>query len=814
MSLWNNQTPPVLYPDAVATPAGWADPKTGELLVTVTGLSTFKNEGAGTQLVNARIIGAKVQGAEPVVLKKTFAAGDVMVVEAMFLEPVVKTGGTPTMTITINGNARTFTNYIDSADFVAQTKGKITSVTIGGGGSGYVQGDTLTFTGGGGAGAKAIVSSVSGGAITGIEITDPGYNYTSAPTVGGGSGSSATLTAVVGKLANGPGTNRWLFGYTVASAETATAAQIVFPAGVTGVFDASDDALGASAAATAVVSTGVTSVTVTAGGSGYTSAPDVVFTGGTPTVAATAVANLDKGLGAVTVTAGGSNYTTAPTVTITPNPGSSASATAVLATSGGIKSVTVGGSGTGYTNGDALIFTPTSGGSGAAGTINVSGGNITSVTMTAAGSGYITAPTVTTTTPGGSGNTLTAVIGKAVASVTTSVAGSGFTSAPTIGFTGGGGSGATATAATTTLTDVLSVTITNPGSGYGGTPTVSFQNGGGTSATATATTSGVISAVNVTNGGSNYWSVPTVGFSTGSAAATAVVSHGVVTGVTITNPGSSYVSAPTVTFTQPSTSVTNPTFNGTPSAAGFTVDGVAPTITGVTVTGEESTNTFVTNNFVTITLTTSKPVYVNTAGGTPYIVVNIGSSHPHATYIGGSGTNTLVFEYEIGLSDTCTASNFSISSPVVLNSGTIKDLPGNNLTLTFSAPSTSSVTVNNPILPTISSVVLVGGPTFVTSDTISLTVTCDENVYVNTSFGVPQIELFINNHGQFATYASGSGTTALTFSYTVTSLDSATAGTFSTGSTIMMNGGNITDINSVNLPGSFTPPSTSSVTVN
>jgi hypothetical protein len=812
MSLWNNSTPPVLYPDAVATPAGWADPVTGELLVTVTGLSTYKNEGAGTQLVSARILGAKVQGSDPIVLKKTFAAGDVIVVEAMFLEPVTKTGGTPTMVVTINGNARTFTNFTDTSDFDAKTKGKITGFTISAGGSSYAAGDYLTFSGGGGSSALAQVTSV--GAITAIALLDGGSGYTSAPTVGVTSvhGTGATITAKVGSLANGTGTNRWLFSYTVASNETATSAQIVFPSSVTGVFDNINDGLGTGAAGTAVIGTGVTSITVTGGGSGYTSAPDVQITDSTGT-GATAVANLDKGVASVTVTAGGSNYTSAPTVGFSGGGGTLAAGTAVLATSGGIKSVTVGGSGTGYTNGDPLIFTPTSGGSGAAGHISVTTGNITGVVMTAAGSGYITAPTVTVTTSGGSGNTLTAVIGKAVASVTMTVAGSGYTSAPTVAFTSGGGTGATGTAVMENLADVLSVTVTAPGSNYT-SPVVAFQNGGGTGATATAATSGVVTGVTITNGGSKYWNVPTVGFSAGSAAGTAVLDRGVVKSVTITNGGSSYVSAPTVSFTEPATTATNPTFNAVGSGAGFAVDGVAPTITGVVLSGEESGVEFVTNNIVTLTLTCSKVVYLNLSSGTPTIALTIGSGSPVATYVQGSGSNTLVFQYEIGVSDTCTATNFSVSSPVVLNGATIKDLPGNNLVLTFTPPTTSTITVNNPVLPTISSVTLVGGPAFTTSGTISLHVTCDENVYVNTSFGVPEIELFINNHGQFATYASGSGTTTLTFSYVVQSTDSATAGTFSTGSTIMFNGGNITDINSVNLTGSFTPPTTSSVTVN
>src|SRR5207247_393615 len=92
--------------------------------------------------------------------------------------------------------------------------------------------------------------------------------------------------------------------------------------------------------------TTVASVTVTSGGSGYTGAPTVTFTGGgTPTVAATGLGTF--GVASVTVNTAGSGYTSAPTVSFT------------------------GG-----------------GGSGAAGFATVSGGFVSGITLTSGGSGY------------------------------------------------------------------------------------------------------------------------------------------------------------------------------------------------------------------------------------------------------------------------------------------------------------------------------------------------------------------------------------------------------------------------------------------
>jgi hypothetical protein len=75
---------------------------------------------------------------------------------------------------------------------------------------------------------------------------------------------------------------------------------------------------------------GVCFVSLTAQGSGYTSAPTVVFSGGGGS-GATATATINKGkVASVTVTAAGLSYTSAPTVSFTGGGGSGAAATATL----------------------------------------------------------------------------------------------------------------------------------------------------------------------------------------------------------------------------------------------------------------------------------------------------------------------------------------------------------------------------------------------------------------------------------------------------------------------------------------------------
>lgn len=76
---------------------------------------------------------------------------------------------------------------------------------------------------------------------------------------------------------------------------------------------------------------GVKSIAVTSGGSGYTSPPTVVFTGGTGT-GATATAIVENGaVTAIEVTNPGTGYTTAPTISFTGGGGGTgAAATATL----------------------------------------------------------------------------------------------------------------------------------------------------------------------------------------------------------------------------------------------------------------------------------------------------------------------------------------------------------------------------------------------------------------------------------------------------------------------------------------------------
>jgi hypothetical protein len=82
--------------------------------------------------------------------------------------------------------------------------------------------------------------------------------------------------------------------------------------------------------------------------------------------------------------------------------------------------------------------------------------------------------------------------------------------------------------------------------------------------------------------------------------------------------------------------------------------------------------------------------------GTPRIAIVVGGVTRYASYTSGSGTNTLVFTYTM-VSGDVDLDGVAVSSPIDLNGGTIKDIAGNNASLTFTPPNTSGVIVNAAI---------------------------------------------------------------------------------------------------------------------
>ena len=97
---------------------------------------------------------------------------------------------------------------------------------------------------------------------------------------------------------------------------------------------------------------------------------------------------------------------------------------------------------------------------------------------------------------------------------------------------------------------------------------------------------------------------------------------------------------------------------------------------------------------IPITVNLSETVNVT---GTPRIAVDVGGTTRYATYTSGTGSNALTFTLAPQAGDV-DLDGVTVSSPIDLNGGTIKDVKGNNAALTFTPPGTTHVKVNYPSL--------------------------------------------------------------------------------------------------------------------
>lgn len=214
---------------------------------------------------------------------------------------------------------------------------------------------------------------------------------------------------------------------------------------------------------------------------------------------------------------------------------------------------------------------------------------------------------------------------------------------------------------------------------------------------------------------------------------------------------------------------------------------VTPTINSVSV---PSNGTYATGQNLDFTVNTSQPMTVNTASGTPRLSLTIGGSVVYASYISGSGTSALTFRYTLQAGDL-DADGISVGA-LEANGGTLQDGAGNDLDTTLnSVGSTSSVLVD-AVAPTVSSVSVPSNDLYIAGENLDFTVNTSENVTANTAGGTPRIPLTVGSTTRYASYLSGSGTSALAFRYTVQSGDEDTDGV-AVSAVVDLNGGTLQD---------------------
>ena len=226
--------------------------------------------------------------------------------------------------------------------YTSGTVGPVADIV--GNGRGYTSVPSVTAYGGSGSGAT-FVATVTNGQVTSVAVTSPGSGYQVNEGIGlsfNGGGSSGSTAIITPSISNGQ-----LIGTGIANA-----------------------------------------------GAGYTSNATVNVAGdGSEAEVSLSVTGQ---MGSVTVTAGGAGYSGA-TATVTGANGSGSGATlTVTGVNGTISSIVVNTPGTGYQS--PVVIAITGGGAGASATGTVVNGSVTSASVTNTGSGY-TKATFTITDP-------------------------------------------------------------------------------------------------------------------------------------------------------------------------------------------------------------------------------------------------------------------------------------------------------------------------------------------------------------------------------------------------------------------------------
>ena len=245
------------------------------------------------------------------------------------------------------------------------------------------------------------------------------------------------------------------------------------------------------------------------------------------------------------------------------------------------------------------------------------------------------------------------------------------------------------------------------------------------------------------------------------------------------------------------------TLNSVGSTTNVLVDAIGPASTSSTIPGN---GIYAAGSNLDFTVTFNKSVTVT---GNPYVGVTLNTGGSvQASYLSGTGSNTLTFRYTV-VAGNADADGITVDSFITPNGGTIKDGVGNNANLAVTFASTAGVLVD-AVAPTVQSSTVPANGTYRAGQTLNYSVTFNKNVVVT---GVPSVPVTLNTGGTVqAIYTGGSGTPTLQFQYTIASGNADNDGV-STAGAISLNGGSIKDGAGNNAALSVTFASTAGVLV-
>jgi uncharacterized protein YchJ len=140
------------------------------------------------------------------------------------------------------------------------------------------------------------------------------------------------------------------------------------------------------------------------------------------------------------------------------------------------------------------------------------------------------------------------------------------------------------------------------------------------------------------------------------------------------------------------------------SSASVSIDTGVPTLTSMNITGASGivSNILNAGDVVQITATFSEAVTVNATGGNPKVVLNIGGASNSATYVSGSGTTDLLFNYTVVAGENDANGLSYAVDALLLNGGSIKDSAANNAVLSAIARADNAAYKVDTTAPTVS----------------------------------------------------------------------------------------------------------------
>ncbi len=221
--------------------------------------------------------------------------------------------------------------------------------------------------------------------------------------------------------------------------------------------------------------------------------------------------------------------------------------------------------------------------------------------------------------------------------------------------------------------------------------------------------------------------------------------------------------------------------NGVPNTAGVKIDAVAPEVVSVAVPADKK---YGAGQQLTFTVKFKEPVNVS---GAPSIDLAVGSKTEQAAYFSGTGTDSLVFRYEVQAGDA--DEDGIVLGVLQLNGGSIQDNVGNDAVLTLNGVGSTDKVWIDTLAPSVQSVSVPSDGSYHTGEVLSFTVNFDDAITVG---GMPSIPLSIGGVTKQANYQSGAGTNALLFQYIVQAGDTDTDG-IEPGTAIDLNGASLRD---------------------